>query len=482
MGTILEKTSSLHINDGMLKELEEQLSDSRVLTPDSQGYHAATERWSNTAEKEASLIVVPGNEEDISKTISFVQKYGLDLAIVGGGHATSGAGSTQGGVLISLSRMRRVTADPAKRTVTAQGGALWEDVDREAAAHDLATVGGVVNHTGVGGLTLGGGYGWLSGQYGLVIDNLLRVKLVLADSRIVTASAEENPELFWAIRGAGHNFGVVSEFTFKAFEQKREVYAGMLAFTPDKLEQVIDFANHLVGDDTADGRSAIYCFLAVPPGSSDPTIVCCVVSNTSEEEGRTRFADLLALNPVMNSVTMIPYQEVNALLNDVAVAGDRKSMKGFSFVLPMRPEFVRTMFDEYARIIKEEPDCIKTFVVFEFLQMGKVVSHSQPGMAFANRGGFLNGGVWMWWKDPTIDSTARAAGRYLKGLTVQELEKDLKNNRPASDKVMIYSNFVETGDKSLEELFGPNLDRLKKLKTKYDPNNVFNKMHPIHTE
>lgn len=340
--------------------------------------------------------------------------------------------------------MRRVTVDPTKRTVTAQGGALWQDVDQEAGAHGLATVGGVVNHTGVGGLALGGGYGWLSGQYGLVIDNLLRVKLVLADGRILNASEEENPELFWAIRGAGHNFGVVSEFTFKAFEQKSKVYAGLVAFAPDKLEQIIEFANHLVGDDTADGRSAIYCFLAVPPGGSEPAVVCCVVSNTSEEEGRARFADLLALEPIMNTVTMIPYHEVNAMLNDVAVPGDRKSMKGFSFVLPLRPEFVRTMFDELARIIKEELDLIKTFVVFEFLHMGKVVGPSQPGMAFANRGGFVNGGVWMWWKDPMIDSKARAAGRYLKGLTVKELEKSLENNRAASDKVMIYSNFVES--------------------------------------
>jgi FAD/FMN-containing dehydrogenase len=181
----------------------------------------------------------------ISKTIQFVQKYGLDLATVGGGHSIAGTGSTQGGVLINLSRMRRVTVDPTNRAVIAQGGALWEDVDRAAAEHGLATVGGVINHTGVGGLTLGGGYGWLSGQYGLVVDNLLSVTLVAADGRILTASVDENPDLFWAIRGAGHNFGVVTEFKIQAFEQKNEVYAGLLAFTPDELERVIEFSNTL---------------------------------------------------------------------------------------------------------------------------------------------------------------------------------------------------------------------------------------------
>ncbi|KAJ5346752.1 uncharacterized protein N7506_000005 [Penicillium brevicompactum] len=381
MGTILERTGSPNINAGMLRELEEQLSDSRVLTPNSQEYHAAMERWSDTAE---NLVVVPGIEEDIAKTISFVQKYGLDLAIVGGGHSTSGAGSSQGGVLISLSRMRWVTVDPVKRTVTTQGSALWQDVDQEAGSHGLATVGGVVNHTGVGGLTLGGGYGWLSRRYGLVVDNLLRVKLPHTD-----CIGGGKPGALLSDQGRRAQF-------WGAFEQRSEVYVGLLAFTPDKLEQVIEFANHLVGDDTADGRSAVYCFLTVPPGGSESTIVCCVMWNTFEEEGRTRYADLLALNPVMNTVTMIPYQKVNALLNDVAVAGDRKSMKGFSFVLPMSPEFVRTMFNEYARIIKEEPYCIKSFIFLKFLQMGKFVSASQPEMAFANRGAFLNGvGGWM---------------------------------------------------------------------------------------
>lgn len=128
--------------------------------------------------------------------------------------------------MIDLSLMRQVTVDPSVMTITAQGGCLWVDVDEAAGKYGLATVGGTVNHTGIGGLTLGGGYGWLSGYHGLAIDNLLSVRMVLADGSLVTASDAENPDLFWAVRGAGQSFGVTVEFTYRAHEQKDPVWAG----------------------------------------------------------------------------------------------------------------------------------------------------------------------------------------------------------------------------------------------------------------
>ncbi|XHG01890.1 hypothetical protein AWENTII_005259 [Aspergillus wentii] len=368
--------------------------------------------------------------------------------------------------------MRNVTVDPVNQTLVVQGGALWADVDKAAGEHGLATVGGVVNHTGVGGLTLGGGYGWLTGQYGLVIDNLLAVKIALADGRILTASDTENSDLFWAIRGAGHNFGVVTEFTLQAYELKDPVYAGLLGFTPDKLEQVMEFASTLT-ENSLDGRSGIYCFLGTPPGASEQTIMTEIVSNTSEEEGKRRYAPLFDLNPVMNTVSMIPYHQVNGLLNDIASHGGRKSMKGFSYTSPVRPEFARTVLGELSYIVKCDPDMIKSFVVFENVQVDKVASIPRHATAFANRGHARNGGVWMWWSDPKNDDKARQHARYLKDLITEEIEKH------AGWDVAIYPNFVETGDRSLEELFGDNLDRLKSIKAKYDPRNVFNKMHPL---
>ena len=146
--------------------------------------------------------------------------------------------------------MRSVHVYPSTRTITAQGGCLWADVDAAAAEHGLATVGGTINHTGIGGLTLGGGYGWLSGQYGLVIDNLISIEMVLANGRSIKASAVENADLFWAARGAGQSFGVATSFTYRAFEQSSPVFAGTLTFhplgAPDKIPQVLAFANNSI--------------------------------------------------------------------------------------------------------------------------------------------------------------------------------------------------------------------------------------------
>lgn len=144
----------------------------------------------------------------MSKLVAFASKYQLELAVKGGGHSTGGTSATSGGLVIDLAKMRRVTVDAEKKIVTAEGGALWCDIDVAAAEHGLATVGGTVNHTGIGGLTMGGGFGWLSGLYGAVVDNLVGAMVVIANGQILNTSETENAELFWAIRGAGHNFGV----------------------------------------------------------------------------------------------------------------------------------------------------------------------------------------------------------------------------------------------------------------------------------
>ncbi|PYH75712.1 FAD binding domain protein [Aspergillus uvarum CBS 121591] len=469
------------LNMSTIQELRDQLPDSIVLLPGSEEYRASIKRWSDGAEKPAALVILPSTERDISTAITFAKKHGMDLAVAGGGHSTSGAASTAGGLLLDLSRLRGVTVDPEGRTITAQGGALWEDVDTALGQHGLATVGGVVNHTGIGGLTLGGGYGWLTGLYGLTIDNLLSARIVLADGRVLATSPTLHPDLFWALRGAGHNFGVITEFTFQAHEQKNEVFAGLLGFTPDKLEQVVGFANALVADEGlgGDGRSAIYCFLAVPPGAprgTGPTILTAVVSITSEEEARRRFAPLLKLDPVMDTLAMVPYCQVNAMLNGIAVHGDRKNTKGFSFAMPLRPGLARSVLTELGATLQEEPAWVKSYIVFEFGNLGKVAAVPRGDMAFANRSRCQNGVVQIWWMDEKDDARAGEKGRHLKALITTEAEK---REGKEEGGAVVYSNFVETGDRSIEELFGENLDRLRLLKAKYDPTNLFNKTHPL---
>ena len=193
--------------------------------------------------------------------------------------------------------MRNVSVDPIAKTCTAQGGCLWEDVDKAAGEHGLATVGGTVNHTGIGGLTLGGGYGWHSGVHGLVIDNLLEVQIVLADGKVVKTAETENTDLWWGVRGAGSSFGVATEFTYRLHEQKDSVWAGMLAFSPDKIDEVITFANHLAK--ISKGESGMITGFAAPPPMRAPVVLAAVFYNGPEDKALGFYGPLLDHNPVL---------------------------------------------------------------------------------------------------------------------------------------------------------------------------------------
>lgn len=189
-------------------QLRKEITSGDVLTPDSPGYQESLLRWSKAAVKPARVVVRPASAEEVSAAVKFATANKIPLVVHGGGHSSSGASSSSDGLVIDLARLNHVEVDPVKRTATYGGGSRWRHVDEAGAKHGLATVGGTVNDTGVGGLTLGGGYGYLTPRYGLAIDNLLGVQIVLADGSIVEASKTENPDLFWAVRGAGQNFGV----------------------------------------------------------------------------------------------------------------------------------------------------------------------------------------------------------------------------------------------------------------------------------
>ena len=293
-GTALpEKQEPQSSIDKLVEELRRSLQQPDVLTPESEGYAAAIVRWSDAVEKKAvcdmfslftivkmliipkAIVVYVRTAEDISKTVILSRKHGVDFVVSGGKHSSGGASSITGGLVIDLAKMREVVVDERSNTVRVQGGCIWKDVDEAAAKHDLAMIGGTVNHTGVGGLTLGGGYGWLSGRYGLTIDNLLRVQMILGDGSITYASETENSDLFWAIRGAGHCFGVVAEFTFQAYEQKNQIFAGQLVFpAATKLSAVVDFANKFINE--ADGESGMVMGITQPPFLQSPAIITTI--------------------------------------------------------------------------------------------------------------------------------------------------------------------------------------------------------------
>lgn len=196
-------------------DLRELIKTGAVLTPTDEGYKQSIVRWSHAAIRPAKVVVQPGNADEVSAAIKYATANKIPLVVMGGGHSTSGSSSSDGGMVVDLRKINSVVVNEEHKTVTFGGGCKWKEVDEECAKYGVATVGGTVNHTGVGGLTLGGGYGWLTPKYGLAIDNLIAVEVVLADGKIVTASDAENADLFWAIRGAGQNYGVGTKLSAK---------------------------------------------------------------------------------------------------------------------------------------------------------------------------------------------------------------------------------------------------------------------------
>ena len=219
-----------------------------VIAPDHDGYDDARAVWNGTVDRRPRLIARCSGTADVAAAVRFARDRDLEIAVRGGGHNVAGTAVCDDGIVIDLSAMRAVTVDPVERTAHVQGGALWGDVDHETQAHGLATTGGIVSHTGVGGLSLGGGIGWLMRKHGLTVDNLVEAEVVTAEGDIIRASANDHPDLFWALRGGGGNFGVVSSFRFTLHPVGPTVMAGPVFWAAEDTTDVLRFYREFVTD------------------------------------------------------------------------------------------------------------------------------------------------------------------------------------------------------------------------------------------
>ncbi|KAF2703998.1 FAD-binding domain-containing protein [Pleomassaria siparia CBS 279.74] len=456
------------------KLLSEELKGSGavVLMPDSEGYGASIKRWSEHCEKRARAVVLPTTPSHVSTTLSFIRTHEIPFVVRGGGHSTSGSSSIEDGLVIDLSKMRNVTVDAEARTITAEGGTIWEDVDVEAAKFGLATVGGTVNHTGVGGLTLGGGYGYLSGRYGLTIDNLLAVDIVLASGELVRASKEENADLFWAVRGAGQNFGVVTAFVFKAYPQPDPVFAGTLVFLAEKLPGIVEFANKF--HTANDGNQVLLWGFSCPPPLKAPVVLTQIFHNGDEAFAKTFFADLLALGPVVDTTAMVPYEKLNALLNPTAGFDGRKLFGGGAFKLPLSPVFVQALLGDFLDFISERDRMNESLMLFETVPYKKVVQVSNEAMSFSNRGDYYNVATCFKWFDPKLDAEIRDFSRALLKKASQAAGVIQDSAIRSVEGVGTYGNYSES-DTPASEIYGSNAKKLAELKHKYDPDNLFSR-------
>ena len=283
-----------------------------LIGPGDPGYEQARRVHNGLIDKRPALIARCRTVPDIVDAVIIGREQATEISVRGGGHNVAGLAVTDGGLMIDLAPMKGIRVDPARRTIWAQGGVTWKELNRAAACHGLATTGGVVSSTGIAGLTLGGGEGWLMGKYGLTVDNLLAVEVVTADGQVVTASAEHNQDLFWALRGGGGNFGVAASFEYQA-HPVATVYGGMVAHPVSRAREVFGFYRDLTQG--APDELTVYMSLFANPAAAEESMVAMVACHCGDPTSAE--ADLKPLRqfgpPATDLIQPMPYPVINTL-------------------------------------------------------------------------------------------------------------------------------------------------------------------------
>ncbi|KAK7931201.1 hypothetical protein PG985_001913 [Apiospora marii] len=388
--------------------LRKRIVRGQVLTPGDDGYEESLLRWSTTCIKRAAVVVKSADAQEASQAVQFATSHAIPLTVRGGGHSPSGASASEGGMVVDLGLLRSVSVDTSNQTVTFGGGCLWEDVDGALWEKGFATVGGTVSHTGVGGLILGGGFGQLTGRHGLSIDVLVRCEVVLANGDVVTASETENSDLFWALRGAGHSFGVVTSFTSRIFPQGM-AWGGVLVLPITALPNLVSFINEFC--EKNDGDQAMMPMLTCHPATLEPCVASTMFFNGPKEAAEAFYAPLLELDSIMNTTAVIPYPVANTFPNPKAPPGKRYLFSGANFVPPLDLAFVQKVSDMFHAALAPEGNRemrAGSMVAFELIPHGKISAVDSTATAFAGRDGkAFNMIINMAWHSPEKDGEAR---------------------------------------------------------------------------
>ena len=294
----------------------------RVIRPGDGEYDEARAVWNASHDRRPALIVKCAGPADVMKAVEFGSSQHLRIAVRGGSHSIAGFSTVDDGLVIDLSDMSAVSVDPARRRVTVQGGATWADVDHETQAHGLAVTGGLVSTTGVGGFTLGGGIGWLLRKYGLACDNLVSADVVTADAQLVHASADENADLFWALRGGGGNFGVATSLEFQLHPGGPTVLAGLLFFSGSDARRIVTGWRELTAKAPDELTSLINLTTAPPvpflPESvhGKPIVAIGAMHSGAPAEAEAVVSPLRALaEPIFDHLGPLPYTAMQQALD-----------------------------------------------------------------------------------------------------------------------------------------------------------------------
>lgn len=452
IAAVTGRGTEVTLEKAAIQELKDSLRGNLLLSG-SEGYDIARRVLNPAFDKHPALIVQPTGAADISNAVTFAQERDLLLAVKCGGHSFSGKSTCEGGMQIDLSTFRHVRVDPDRRIARVSGGSLLGGVDHECLAHGLVTPTGTVSHTGVGGLATGGGFGRVARRFGLTLDNIRAVDMVTADGELRHASADENPELYWGVRGGGGNFGVVTSFEFGLHPLDRTVIAGNITFPLARAKDILPF----YADFSQEAPDELYLdlVLAAPPGGKPAVVLMQACWSGDHNEAARVLASLEKLGkPLVNSIGPVDYVAFQR-------SGDNSDPRHGGDYL--KGGFVTEISDGFNRAIAEgfeaHPD---RSTVFYFQQSGGAIGRvPADATAFVHRDAISCPGIIVSWNkdaDPTphIDYIRE----YWAGL-----EKYSKG---------YYFNVTDNEPQPVANLnYGSNFDRLVALKNKYDPTNLF---------
>ena len=423
-----------------------------VLAPGDHGYDSARRIWNASIDKHPGLIARCLQAADVVRAVTFSRANDLLVAVKGGGHNVAGRAVVDDGIVIDLSAMNAVSVDPELGVVHVQAGALLGDVDRETYPYGLAVPAGVVSKTGIAGLTLGGGVGWLVRKYGLTCDNLLSCEVVTAEGEISTADAKTNADLFWALRGGGGNFGVVTSFVFQACPVST-VLGGLVVYARDQAAAVLRHYRDFMAS-APEELTAYAGLISMPDGRPAVAVLACYCGGLIE--GERILKPLRAFgSPIADMISPMPFPMMQKLADEASPD---------NIYNYWRSTFLKDLSDEVIDLVIEHANRAQSPLTSVLIQLfsGAMSRVDNAATAFAQRHAGYNVGIETKWIDPAESDKHIAWTR--------ELARALK---PYSSNAYLLNFLGDEGQESVREAFGSNYSRLVDVKTKYDPTNFF---------
>jgi len=426
----------------------------RLLLPGDDGYEGARRVHNGMIDRHPSVIARCMRTADVVEALGFAIDHGLQVAIRAGGHNVAGRAVIDDAMMIDLSAMKGVHIDPAARSVRVQAGVTWGEFNRETQLHGLATTGGAVSSTGVAGLTLGGGFGFLMGKYGFTIDSLREVEVVTAGGEVLQASRETNPELFWGLRGGGGNFGIATSFAFALDAVGPTVQGGVIAYPVDQANNVLRFYRDLTAA-APDELTVVTSLIHSPDGHPLSALLACHCG--SPDEGAAAVQAIKGFGkPAVDRLGPIAYTALNQMLDPSFPKLALNYWKS-CFIRELSDEVITVLRGQFARC----PSPMSRLILEHF--HGAALRRASTDTAFPHRAPGYSVLIIAQWADPT---ESEANIRWAKE-TFAALEPLTGDGA--------YSNYMDDDEplSGVKRAFGENFPRLQKLKNRYDPGNIF---------